>query len=242
MQALVPKAVWEEVLGRSWLFDRTLLPEKSDGPIICMHAWVYTIEAADPAVPSSYEKSDPPRRKTGDACSDDLAQDYGNYLAQAALPLFPACAALDPEQHRNEASRLAACAILRGDRLAAAEVLNRAGAFRTAREPNEAILLRGLFASQATIDWNGSVSRDSLRLHEVWLARLTEAGRPAFYIESVEGLSSHRVRLLGMLSRTEERPGGERTLRARVEQIWLFTPAREYQLESVKVGPFEPAP
>lgn len=242
MQAPVPKAVWKEVLDRSWLFDRSLVPEKQDGLVICSHAWLYTIEAIDPAEPGSYEKAHPPRRKTGDACSDDLAQDYGNFLAQAALPLFPACAALDPEQHRNEASRLAACRILRGDRLAAAEVLNRADAFRRARQADEAVLLRGRFASRATIDWNGSVSRDSLSLHEFWLARMEEAGRPAFYIESVEGLSSRRARLLGTLERTEERPEGERNLRARFEQIWMFTPAREYQVESVKVGPFEPAP
>lgn len=242
MQALVPKTVWEEVLDRSWLFDRALVPEKSDGPIICMHAWIYTIEATDPAGPASYERSEPPRRKTGDACTDDLVQDYGDSVARAALPLFPACSALEPEQHRNEASRIAACGILRGDRLAAAEVLNRAGAFRRARESGEGVLLSGRFTSQATLDWNGSVSRDSLRLHDVWLGRLAEAGRPAFYVESVDGLSSQRARLLGTLSRTEERPGGDRTLRARVEQIWVFTPARKYQVESVKVGPFESAP
>ncbi|HEX8572945.1 MAG TPA: hypothetical protein VF759_09350 [Allosphingosinicella sp.] len=242
MQSLAPKAVWEEMLDRSWLFDRRLVAEKPEGPVICMHAWVYTIEATDPAGPAGYEKSEPPRRKTGDACSDELAQDYGDEVAKAALPLFPACAALDPEQHCNAASQLAACAILRGDRMAAAEVLNRAGAFRRAREAGESVLLRGLFASRATVDWNGSVGRDALRLHDFWLARLEEAGRPAFYVESVEGLSSQRVRLIGTLTRTEERPAGERTLTARVEQIWHFTPAREYQVESVKVGPFEPAP
>lgn len=241
MEAMVPKAAWEEVLDRSWLFDRELVAVKPDGPVICMHSWVYTIEASDPAGPATYGRSRPPRRKTGDACRDDLAQAYADDVARLALPLFPACAALDPGLHRNDASRLAACGILRGDRLAAAEVLNNADAFRRARQVDEAILLRGRFASAATIDWNGSVSRDSLRLHEFWLAKMAEAGSPSFYIDSVEGLTSQRARLLGTLSRTEERPEGERRLRARVEQIWVFTPAREYQVESVKVGPFETA-
>lgn len=242
LEALVPPAVWADLLTRSANFHRsfTPVPQSGDTLSICLHSWVYTVEANDPAranlAPAEV------RRATEDACHAGPAAAFATELQRAALPLFPYCAALDPEQHRGPASQLAACQILRGDRLAAAQALNRAGAFRRVRGPDDLRHLAGIFAARATIDWNGvrSPAADP-NPAGFWTARLAEHGGANFYYESVEGLSADRARLRGFVVRTEEGSGGARSVqyRAPVEQIWVLGPPQEFQVESTTVGPWE---
>jgi hypothetical protein len=246
LQAPVPKAAWDHVLDRSSLFDRTLAPlerVQADGFItICLHGWGYAIEATDPPEPGSGSGRPPPRRAIGNSCDDDLVADYATELARSAVALFPACMALDPQHYRNDASRLAACGMLSGDRIAAADVLNSANALREPRDPEDEPVLSALFSDDAVIDWDGSVIRGAPGPARTWLARLKTTRARYFYAESVEGLSSRRVRLLGKLARAQQGVEDGSMERASVEQIWVFTPEHDYRVESVKVGPFEPAP
>ena len=41
---------------------------------LCMHAWVYTVEATDPPEPGPNATSPPARAATGNACFNDLVQ------------------------------------------------------------------------------------------------------------------------------------------------------------------------
>lgn len=202
LQAEVPKAVWQHVLNRSWLFDRKLvaLPTvHDDGSItLCLHPWNYTVEALDLPEPDASARADPARRRTGNSCEDDLIQDYANELGRTALPLFPACAALDPAGYRNDALRLEDCAKLRGDRLAAAEVLNIASGFREPGDPEDSPALARLFADGAVVHWEGTVLRGPA-LEKAWLAKLKSSRAYYFRAQSVEGLSSEKVRLIGNL-------------------------------------------
>lgn len=247
IQAPVTKAAWEHVLERSSLFDRVLVPlpnvPEEDGSItVCTHAWGYAIEATDPPDAGPDSKQRPPRRRIGNACEDDLVADYATELARSAVALFPACMALDRQHYRNDASRLAACGRLRGDRIAAADVLNSASEFREPREPEDLPALARLFANEAVIDWPGSAASSVRDPAKAWLAKLKEARVYHFFAESVEGLSRRRVRLLGWLVRTQQGADDGRVERAPVEQIWALTQSEDYEVESVKVGPFEPAP
>jgi len=244
LQAAVPAAVWEEVIERSTLFDRALAPRPGDEPSICMHSWVYTIEGTDPKGAGRFAKPPPIRRTTADACTGELAGAYAREVPRLAIGLFPACAALDAGKHRNDASRLHACRILRGDRLAAAEVLNRAHAFSRVREPDDADKLDGLFGHEPVLDWNGERSEAHWEAAKnLWVAKVTAEPRPSFYFEFVEGESGQRVRLVGYLSRTIEVPDGpDPVYRARVEQIWTYDLDREFNVASIKVGPFERQP
>lgn len=245
LQAPVPKAVWEHVLDRSRLFDRKLVALPTvleDGTItLCFHPWGYWVEAVDPPAPDAAAKQSPVRRKIGNSCDDDLVQDYAEELERSAMPLFPACAALDPLHHRNDASRLAACGMLRGDKLAAAEVLNSAAEFREPRDPEDAPALRRLFSNGAVIDWEEMAIRGPGR-EKAWLAGLKSSRAHYFFAESVDGFSSRRVRLLGNLVRRRQGSDDGSIERAPVEQIWIHNADGYYQLESVKVGAFVQTP
>ena len=242
LQAPVPAEVWDGVIRRSSHFDKPLhpLPEaRSDsGEItLCIHSWVYTVEATDPAA-GEYRPATL-RRKTEDACDDGLAEVYAGELQRAAVALLPPCDRLDRSQHRNEATLLSTCRLLRGDRLAAAEVMNQLEEFRYVEGPEEAVLLRGLFAYDARIDWAGEALDTANKPAETWAKKMAEGGRTSLYYDYIEGESANRVRFVGLLSRSIE--GEARYLQARVEQIWVRD-GRNFHIERATVGPFEPEP
>lgn len=244
LQAAVPRLDWEDVLFRSALFDRDLVPRQPPPNTIpiCMHNWGYTVEATDPA--RSQHEPATVRRATEHGCGASLVRFFAVEAQKAALPLLPYCARLDPGQHRNPAAQLAACRTLRGDRMAAAEALNRAGAFPQVDGPGDVVLIADRFAQGAVVDWNGERNQGDSSAALFWATKVGEAGHANFFYDSVEGLSGTRVRLTGFLSRSVEEPGSDRSTihRARVEQIWAVTPIQEFQVERATVGPWEAAP
>lgn len=247
IQAAVPQDVWDEVIERSEHFDRSFVPSAapaSDALSICLHSWVYTIEAVDPP-----QRGRPVqvRRKSEDACEDGPGGIYAVDLQRIALRLVPHCAALDPEQHRNPASMLATCRILHGDRLAAAEVLNLADAFRQLDGPEDARQIAGHFAQEAQIDWAGTNYRGSgHRAAEFWTGRLGgSGGYPTnMYFERVVGESGSRVRLTGRLSRTADTPRGQATgsETATIEQVWVRDVNGVMQVQQATIGPWRARP
>lgn len=251
-EAPVPQRTWGDMLRRSASFDRSFMPRPPPPPEpgeeqivnVCLHSWVYTIEANDP----SRQSGDPAslRRKTEDACEDGPGEAFAWELQVATLPLFPACAALDPDRHRNPAAQLSACAILSGDRLAAAAVMNRLDGFRRADRPEDSHLLAGVFSfSRVRIDWQGTqYVRGTAHPQNFWLERMAADGVGGLFHESIEGLSADRVRFRGRLHRYVDGPEGPGTIssQAPVEMIWVYTTIREYQVESITVGPWANAP
>ena len=242
LEAPVPHEAWVEALGRSASFDRNFepRPENPDEISICLHSWFYTIEANDP--PRANHARASLRRKTEDACEHGPGGAFAWDLQRLALPLFPHCDRLDTDRHRNAASQLAACAALAGDRMAAAEVMNRLAGFHQARRPGEGDRLAGLFAHRARIDWNGLVSDPAdLRPENFWLARMAQDEAQGFYHDRIEGLAADRVRVTGTLQRSADGAEGSETAfyRAPVEMIWVFGPAQQFEVESATVGPWE---
>jgi hypothetical protein len=242
MQAPVPKRTWEEVLSGSRLFDRTLLPPAGGEPFICLHSWVYTIEATDPRPAGSHAPAAQPRRKTADACRGDLVQDYATALAQAALRLAPHCAALDPRQHRNEATQLAACTMLEGDRLAAAGALNRAHLLVAVNSPADAGRAQGVFDYRGFVEWDGErLGGEADRAMAAWLERTTKPTYARLSIRRVVGETADRARVEGTLNRREGEGSSERTMSAPVTLHMASQPgATDYfTVARAVVGPFK---
>lgn len=240
-EAPVPRAVWETMIERSDNFERDLAPRIGEdrSATICMHSWVYTIEATDPALPGF--RTAQLRRKVADACGGGPGAIYARDVARAAVPLLPHCAVLDIAKHRNEASLLAACAILKGDRMAAAEVLNAASAFQGIQKVDHAARLAGVFDYAAKIDWNGEQNKGSGSAATFWASELAKSSSgTSFSYGSVEGESADRIRLLATLSRSVEAEDGKTTAyeQAEVEQIWTRDQGDDLQVQSAKVGPW----
>jgi hypothetical protein len=246
MQASVPGPVWDDLVRRSAHFDRTLGPAPKPKPnpdseweeiVLCSHSWVYTVEATELADRLDVRLARV-RRKTDDACEEGLAQAFALELARAAVPLLPACALLDPRQHRNLASLLSACTLLSGDRLAAAEVMNRLDLLDDVGHGPNAALAAKVFSIEAEVDWQGSRSAGPGEAAKIWVDKLAGGGAHLFY-EAIEGLSADRVRFVGALSRHVEVSNGQSVYqRARVEQIWRRE-GGDFSIERALVGPWE---
>lgn len=125
---------WNDVLAKGRYFDRDLapvkLPDGSQAPLnICLHSWVVTVEAGDPArlsdnsLPATDLKPEI-RTKTQSACDDGLAIEYAFQLADMAYDLIPVCRSVDPAYQRNKATALNACLSMSGDRAAAGQALS----------------------------------------------------------------------------------------------------------------------
>ncbi len=245
LQAPVPLRAWEELIERSAHFDQVLAtsaPAKRSGGaeqqiIMCLHSWVFTVEATDPAK-GEYRPATL-RRRTEDACDNGLTEAYAVELQRAAVPLLAPCARLDPRQHRGEAKLLSACRLLRGDRLAAAEVRNALQPFFGVEGPEDVPALRDLFASDGRIDWAGEKPSSPSGAAEFWVKKMTEAGRTDFYYDFVEGESADRVRVVGMLYRSID--GETRDRQAEVEMTWVRD-GDAFEVEQAVVRPFVPEP
>ncbi len=246
LETAVPTRVWDDLILRSRQFDRRFAPRETQHEreiSIGLHCWIYTVEAVDPAV--GYAPAHV-RDKVESACEDGPAQLLAHDMARDALRLLPHCAELDPAHHRNEAAILSACALLSGDRMAAAEVMNRMRPLLQVRGPQDEGRLRGVFDYQLRVDWNGESNSGSGTAAAFWTGKLAQpSGWANFYIRSLEGESANRVRVLGSLSRSVDTPRGSATgiENAAVELIWTRLPnSLPFQISTARVGPWQADP
>jgi hypothetical protein len=243
MRAPVPQPVWDETVQRAAHFDRSFDARAEDPSPLCLHASVHVVEAAEPNRFRGHELA--VRRKTESACGGGPATLYAQEVQRLAVGLLPHCAALDPERYRNPAMMLSGCYRLHGDRLAAAEVMNRAEPFSEAAGAGGATRIAGLFGHAARIDWAGDrYSGPGYRAGAFWAGKLerTQEGNTLFDIERAEGLTAHRVRLTGSMSRPTDTPQGTATglETATVEQIWVRDVNGVMAVEQATVGPWVP--
>lgn len=243
LEGRVPQQIWNQVRERARHFDRTFKLQPEEDPairMICLHGWVSVIEAVERRFGSRLAGI---RRKTERSCEDGPGTRFAWELQQLTVPLFPHCAALDREQHRNAAMILDACRFLHGDRLAAAEVFNLAAGFRFVSRAENAHRIAGRFASETTIDWNGDVFRGhGYQADEFWVAHIGEGSTHAsFFFERVEGETGDRVIVTGGLTRSAATPQGQRPRyeQARVRQVWVRDINGDFLIEQAFVGPWE---
>jgi hypothetical protein len=236
LRAQLTPTVWNDVLQRSEIFDRTLAPVAGPEPVrLCSHSWTYTAEASDPAEAFAQATM---RRATQDACDEGLVQPFAVALYQIAAPLFPQCDLLDRDQHRNGATLLAQCGMLSGDTIAAAEAYNRIGGLKGGGNPEYLPLLRSILHG-ATLEWDG------VRLGsapEAWLARTSGASIASFFPLAARGETSARVRMTGTFERWVDLPGGSVRENAPVELIWVRRQDGSFTVSRAVVGAFVRAP
>jgi hypothetical protein len=134
---------------------------------------------------------------------------------------------------------LSTCRLLRGDRLAAAEVANLLDRFDSVERVEDSTQLQGLFAWQARIDWAGEQLAEAGGAAAAWARKMSEGGRTHLYWDYIEGETAERVRFVGLLSRSLENDAGYS--QARVEQIWKRD-GSSFQIERATVGAFELEP
>jgi hypothetical protein len=238
VRVLVTQDSWDEIARRGAYFDRSFQPLADPQREICIHSWVYAIEAAERSGVAGETLQT--RRRVQDTCEEAPARVYGADIQRIALPLVPHCAALDREQYGNSASVLAACRKLQGDRIVAAEAMNRAMDFRHLRGPADTARIEGHFADETEIDWAGQRYRGpGYRAGEFWIARLEHAaGRPTnMYFERAEGETVNRVRVTGRLSRSLD----DATESAAIEQIWVRDVNGVMQMQRATIGPWQRA-
>lgn len=235
--ALVPAESWQRVLSRSAHFDRDLQPRlaKAEEVSICLHGWVYTVEGTDPAGRNGQPME--VTRKVQGGCNEGLAAAFANEAADLALPLLPYCAALDPDQHRNAASRLRACQALQGDRLAAAEAYNRLSALRF-REKDDEARIKTVFRYDGALDWGGQEVGGTGAAAGAWLQRTAEGGRATFYLHTVRGEAVDRARATGELVRQVEEGGRSRQMSAPVTLVLEARNGVPLQVSRATVGAF----
>ncbi len=226
---------WLAILEASGHFHRALAPlpqRSSDEVVICLHSWVYTVEAADPI----RDERKAIRRRTEDACDRGLAQAFATYMSERAVALLPHCDLLDRRRFRNEETLLSTCVKLKGDRLTAAKVMNIADPIEGASRNSNVALLRPLFHTTALIAWEGE-RHSGKDAAQFWTARYSEHGHVNMYVEEVVGEAQHRVRLRGSLVRYRAENSYES---ASLEQVWERTGEGPFQIREAIVGSFRP--
>lgn len=237
--ATVPEDTWNDVLERSHYFDRRLvaLPPADTGlDTICMHAWTYTVEATDPQIPG--RAADGVRRMTDDTCGvDGLVSEYARFLADSALSLLSYCRGLDARLFRNTATMLETCGRLRGDRNAAAVVMNRMEELQRAAGLEHTVDLRHFFfGASAVLDWNGE--RREGDVTDFWTEQFGSRSPFHMEVDRATGEHSRNVRVEGRVVRVSS----ARRDAAPLVMIWGRDHNNDFVIESVKVGAFTPVP
>lgn len=244
MTAPASLADWRKIQGDASLADRQLAPlsQGTNDIGICLHAWVSTVEIANGA-----ERGAPDgkvRRRTESACGGGLTSRFAFDLAARAIKAFPECDVLDPDDHRNDATRLRTCVGFRGDRLAAAELMNQIGqTVGPGDDLNTPLAWMRSFGGpdRITFDWAGQKieGRGTYRNNPV-VAFVVEqrVQHPSLrgYMTTFDAVSSTRVEVGGYLHRDGE---GDSRENAAFRQTWAWDRnSLNWKLQSWTVEPF----
>jgi len=250
MAAAVPLAEWEAVQGMARVADRELVPppERADSEdiILCLHAWLSTVEIANAA--DRGRPDGPARRRTESACDGGLTNRFAFNLATLAIKRFPDCDVLDPDDYRNDMTRLEQCARFKGDRLAVAQLVNQVERWFMPDSDEGtplawARLLQPRDASR--VDWGGQVvtGGDGARSPiAVFMARI-QAENPSLrvYPSTFEGVSSTRVEVAGEAAMENPQDENGPPLSAPFRQVWVWdVNGLSWALESWVAEPFAP--
>lgn len=232
MREQITFAVWRDVLSQTEQFHRPTMPTPppttDDGQQsirLCLHSWVMTMEASDPGQQQRV------RAATQDACNEGFVSDPAFDLARIAYESIPYCRALDVSRYRNEVSLFSSCALLEGDRIAAAQALNQS--MKIDRGVLGSDIAQYLDA-RAELNWMGEVVMGRAEVASLWT---THGIDRRFYLDRIVGESPDRVRITGVLIEDYE----ENARLADVEQIWTRQDDADFLLLSASVQPYRSA-
>jgi hypothetical protein len=238
--AAVPLAEWDRLSRAGAFFDRTLAPlpprRASNVVTICGDGETNIIETTDPDAMAPGERL---RRRAAHECSAGLTDTFADTLTDAALRLLPACAGLPDRGPGNHAYTLRDCAMLDGDRMAAAEVFGQLDALRHSETPER---IRHLFGRDSVLAWNGERSTGG-QAAASWVGHRAGPQGGGFFPARLYGQTGRRVRLTGFIERGSSEADGVRLyLRAPVEILFVNPPGQAWQIERATIGAFAPGP
>lgn len=153
ISAEVPAPAWDEVLALSAYFDRGPSPS-ADG--ICIHPWEYNVEVADPpdTVPGGHGAL--VRRRYDNHCNEhSYTVVYAEVMMAVAAGLFPECAPLGLDHYDFPVLFLRDCALLSGDRRAAAEAYVALAGLNRSRNDEQPGRIEAAFADDLRLEWDG---------------------------------------------------------------------------------------
>lgn len=197
MAAPLALATWQRLVAEARYVERLFAAEPTGPnawPNICLHAWMVTVEVADP--------DGKVRRRTQDSCDDGLAVPFAFELARSAVAEMPACGLIADSTTRNDVTRLAACAGFSGDRTAAAEAWNwlDASPLGGRTDPGKEQRLRYAFRQRTRLAWEGRPPvQTDVAAAQLWLEERVRRFWPAELI----GEAAMRVRVKGRLALTD---------------------------------------
>ena len=224
---------WQQVIDASQYFDRQFAPKQTpeakgnyeDEAVICLHSWVYWAESID--------RGEKPRSTVNDACNDQPVEQFAWLAAKVALRAIPFCNALDLKLSRNEAAVLRSCEGLTGDRIAAAEVWNRAEGFRSFDDRD--FDLERMASYPVELDYQGQQFKGQDAAKK-WREAMSAKNRPRYFYDGVHGQDAQRVTVPGGFIIWGD---GKIHQRAEVGMKWE-NEGDTFYLKSVKVGPYRP--
>lgn len=233
----IPLQDWERIGDASRFFDRALVPLAAElvgeTLMVCADGATYIVETTDPRGRPSL------RQRVGNSCDDDLATVYGDQMAAEAFRLIPACRTLEST---DAFWQLYACAMLQGDRMAAALAHNRLDRLRFADERED---IRYLFDRDAMLDWDGVETRGELETAGAWIAGTHGANRADLFLRRLTGETSRRVRVDAVLERWGEGGGDDAPpplFQAPVELVLEWGLDRQFHIVEARVGAFGQVP
>lgn len=241
----VPMSVdaWYLVRRRGSLFERRMVPEPVEPGVIRIcggHGPLYFVESTNPEP----DAAQPLRRSGLGHCVEGLADAFGIEVALLAAEIIPSCAILDDTLFLFTAERLRACAIISGDRIAAAEVYNLLGPLLAeGRDRPSADRLASLFDAAEV---GGSGVADGARPEQAWLQALAGETRTEFVVEEVHARDAGHVVVDGLLRRRHLLEDERDETRYRVEEapvqlVWTRS-LSDFEIERLTIGAYEPAP
>lgn len=230
---------WNDVLALSRDFEKSFAgPAKAsengkgkgsdEAMTICLHSSVYWGEAIDPGAKK--------RSVVDDACNDPPIETFAWQAAKMAVAAFPHCDLLDRSLARNDASLLANCSGLAGDRLAAARVFNEAKGFRFL-DDKQGGKLAELAGYQIKLDLQGAAYAGK-EAEGAW-DKIFADGNTYYYWDEARGIDSETVQVVGGIIRRGKAEDGSDDQRADVSMTWEED-GGQFEIESITAGVFFP--
>ena len=228
LQTTMDLQSWEKVLEGSRNFHRNFESKDDRQVRICVHGWVYSVEAVD-------QQQGKPliRTKVEDACVDGPAAPFATEAANVALSLFPPCLMLDRSDYRNAATILSICHKLIGDRFSAAAFLNRVDGLNRLSRANTS--LPETTSYRLKLDWQGERASGKAA-KELLQKRLIEAAHSYLIVSEVRGIGPRDGVAIGTLNRNHT--DGAPAESAQIAINWDLRYAAP--VTGVRVGPWKP--
>lgn len=235
----IPLEDWERIGDWARFFDRSLAPlprePRGESIMVCADGGFDIVEVTEPGESRPRARL---RQRAEQGCDDGLATLYADQMAEAAVRLVPACRGLD--QDGGPVYVLRACAMLQGDRAAAAIAHNR---LRRLRFADAAADIADLFSTDAVLDWTGTRTTGGSRAAAAWIVATRGDDRSNLHLLRLVGETSERVRADGVLERwTRGGEGPSLLWHAPVQLALQWMPDRQFRVVEARVGAFARAP